>query len=227
MVQASALVSPLCPNISTPLLCPPGDAEIYHEPVVRGRQAAMLLSQQHGKELAGFCALSMKPACSWQAYLLSTYCAQSSTTSHPQRCRPALTSSPILGRNTDGCILLYPRFRETGESLLPLSALLLQPHFRCGRPQRCLSVKGKFSLCVPVWGGGGGAKKPDRSQEALRERGAYYKSRQNQQERACWARRCPLTPRPCPQGGGDTVPLSPVFSHLLSSVISSKLAIVE
>lgn len=124
MVQASALVSPLCPNISTPLLCPPGDAEIYHEPVVRGRQAAMLLSQQHGKELAGFCALSMKPACSWQAYLLSTYCAQSSTTSHPQRCRPALTSSPILGRNTDGCILLYPRFRETGESLLPLSALL-------------------------------------------------------------------------------------------------------
>lgn len=75
--------------------------------------------------------------------------------------------------------------------------------------------------------GAGGAKKPNRSQEALRERGAYYKSRQNQQERACWAERCPLTPRPCPQGGGDTVPLSPVLSHLLSSIISSKLAIVE
>ena len=48
----------------------------------------------------------------------------------------------------------------------------LQLHFRCGIPQRCLSVKGKFSLHVPVSGVVGGVKKRNRCQEALRERRA-------------------------------------------------------
>ena len=145
----------------------------------------------------------------------------------PSKVLAALTSSPVLGRITDDCITLFPRYREMGYLCFHCLPPFLQLNFHCGVPQRCLSVKGKFSLHVPVSGVGGEAKKPNRSQEALRERRAYYKSRQNQQERACWAERCPLTPRPCPQGGGDTVPLSPVLSHLLSSVISSKLAIVE
>lgn len=171
------------------------------------------------------CTLSMKPACSCHACLLSMYCEQSGTTSHPEMCRPALTSSPVLGRNTDGCILLYPRYREMGVSVLPPSTPPSSSSTSTvgNHKGACLSRASSVYM-FPFWRGG--AKKPNRSQEALRERGAY-KSRQNQQERACWAERCPLTPRPCPQGGGDTVPLSPVLSHLLSSVISSKLAIVE
>lgn len=125
VAQASAVFSLLCPNIFHAPSGPPGEAEIYHEPVVRGRQAAMLLSPPAWQG-AGWilCTLSMKPACSCHACLLSMYCAQSGTTSHPRRCRPALTGSPVLGRNTDGCILLYPRYREMGVSVLPPSTPL-------------------------------------------------------------------------------------------------------
>lgn len=195
---------------------------------MRGRQAAMLLSPPAWQG-AGWilCTLSMKPACSCHACLLIMYCAQSGTTSHPQRCWQPSPAALSLGESQTTA---SPSFRDTGKWGIcastvypPSSSSTSAVGYRKGA---CLSRASSVYM-FPFRGWGGEAKKPNRSQEALRERRAYYKSRQNQQERACWAERCPLTPRPCPQGGGDTVPLSPVLSHLLSSVISSKLAIVE
>ena len=227
MVQASALVSPLCPNISTPLLCPPGEAEISHKPVVRGRQAAMLLSppawQGAGWILCTLHEASLLVAslfiehvlCAKQYHLTpSTVPASTHQQPHPwkkhRRLHPPLSKIQGNGRVCASTV------RPASSS----STSAVGDH-----KGACLSWASSVYV-FPFGAGVGGAKKPNRSQEALRERGAYDKSRQTQQERACRARRCPLTPRPCPQGGGDAVPLSPVFSHLLSSVIS-KLAIVE
>lgn len=95
----------------------------------------------------------MKPAWSHHASLLSTYCVQRGTTSQPQRCWPALTSSPILGRKTDGPILPLSKTQRNGQ--ICVSAVcphVLQLHFHRRRQQRCLSVKGKFSLHAPIWG---------------------------------------------------------------------------
>ena len=114
-----------------------------------------------------------------------------------------LPVAPSLGEKQMVPSFPYPRCRETGKSVFPLFVPTSSSSTCTVGDNRgaCLS-RASSVYTPPIWGRKKKTtKKPNHSHEALTERGAYYKSRQKQQERACWAERCLLTTRPCPQGG--------------------------
>lgn len=121
-----------------------------------------------------------------------------------------LPAAPSLGEKQMVPSFPYPRRSETGKSVFPLCVPTSSSSTSTVGDNRGACLSRASSVYTPPFGGEkNNNKKPNHSHEALTERGAYYKSRQKQQERACWAERCLSTIRPCPQGGGS---LSPSFN---------------